>query len=597
MINANRNHDPAFALFHEVCKGVGSQYAMMLSSVLASDGMEAAFALPFHPSAYSNPSTFALDYLCHTYLKKYEGGPSGVSAKKLRVEAVASFKETEARMALVNRKLRYRSANHGVDGIISIARRKILDILTCGNSLESNAGFSTSEFLGNCDWGNGATASLKASSATIDKKILEPKLGVTHRALKYAKAYLENEPGWLSARIKMQVGDPSDVSFLPGFWESQFDLTHDGRFETVPKSWKSLRGIDIQPTLNLFLQKGIGKMLRKRLRRDGINLDDQSRNQELARIAHSSSLATIDLKAASDSVSTELVMLLLPEEWYEVLWDLRTHRIKLDNESHYVHKFSAMGNGYTFELESLIFYALSWAVVRVEGNDQKSQIAVYGDDIVVHQNHAERLIQVLAECGFETNVDKTFVSGRFFESCGKHFFDGVDVTPIYQKEAVNSLPSAISAANRLFRWALRSGDYLLVDGTVRVAHDLAVQLVMGFNKTFSRRKASARSLPLPIIPYTDPSDTGLIVLDFFERKFERGVFEYDQHGIYWVPAVRFDPNRVRGDDYALFSNSLRKGVVTETPSCGLVMPRGEGIYIRWTRRMYLVNVWAPVWSN
>ena len=66
----------------------------------------------------------------------------------------------------------------------------------------------------------------------------------------------------------------------------------------------------------MFVQLGIGALLRKRLKRFGIDLNyQQAVNSDLARRAWSEELATIDLSAASDSVSSELILQHFPERW------------------------------------------------------------------------------------------------------------------------------------------------------------------------------------------------------------------------------------------------------------------------------------------
>jgi hypothetical protein len=342
------------------------------------------------------------------------------------------------------------------------------------------------------------------------------------------------------------------------------------------------RSIDIQPTANLFLQKGIGKMLRRRLKRCGIDLDDQSRNQLLAQQAYSAGLATIDLESASDTVSSELVRLLLPAEWYKWLDRFRTHSISLDGQSHKLAKFSAMGNGFTFELESLIFYSLCWAVVRAEANDYESPISVYGDDIIVSSVHFERVSVVLTECGFILNGDKSFSDGPFYESCGKHYFKGFDVTPPIQKEVIDSGPSSIRAANRLWRWAFRMGSGLCLDSVASQAFEVASDLVVQHHQFKHLRKAIA----VPVQPWYLEGDGGLITNNDFGS---------DRNRIVRIPLYRAVSKRKRGIESALLHETLHVGRMSELPSYGYVTPRGD---VKWTiglRRVALVPIGSPLW--
>jgi hypothetical protein len=227
-----------------------------------------------------------------------------------------------------------------------------------------------------------------------------------------------------------------------------FSYVDGGRYETVPKSAKTDRSIIVEPRGNMFLQKGVGNFIRKRLGRSGCDLNDQSTNQKLAAFAYDFKLATIDLEAASDSISYELVHLLLPVDWANYLSDLRSGSVLIDGKYRRLEKFSSMGNGFTFELESLIFFALSESVVESVSPGLFS--SVYGDDIIVPQECVPLLSIVFETLGFRVNTDKTFVEGNFFESCGRHYFQGRDVTPVYQKESLDEI-EAIRCGNRLTR--------------------------------------------------------------------------------------------------------------------------------------------------
>jgi len=226
---------------------------------------------------------------------------------------------------------------------------------------------------------------------------------------------------------------------------------------TVPKNYKTDRTIAIEPDLNIFVQKGIGAMIRKRLRRAGIDLNSQKENQDMALLGSIfDNLATVDMSMASDTVSFELVADLLPEPWFSALEQCRSPQGVLPSGVWITYqKFSSMGNGYTFELESLIFYALAYAVVEVlELKDRR--IAVFGDDVIISNEAIPLFRQVLAYCGFKFNEKKSFVEGPFRESCGKHYFSGFDVTPFYVRRPVRKLTDLFLLHNNLYRWCARN---------------------------------------------------------------------------------------------------------------------------------------------
>jgi hypothetical protein len=220
------------------------------------------------------------------------------------------------------------------------------------------------------------------------------------------------------------------------------------RATQVPKNNTINRMIAIEPTASVYMQKAIGSLIRKRLKRVGVDLDDQTINQRSAQKAYAESLATLDLSSASDTMSLDLVRSVMPSDWLRELEKHRSPCMKYLGRILPLSKFSSMGNGYTFELESLIFWALCKSVCKFE------HINVYGDDLIIRQEDAPAVIAGLTIIGFQTNVDKSFIAGDFFESCGKHYFKGHDVTPCYQKEDALDLASAMRMHNRLVRWAL-----------------------------------------------------------------------------------------------------------------------------------------------
>lgn len=240
------------------------------------------------------------------------------------------------------------------------------------------------------------------------------------------------------------------------YWSEWADLVIEERpgnvFFTVPKKTDRDRVACKEPDLNMFMQKGLGNAIRKALLRTGINLNDQSINRSFAlRGSQDGSLATLDLSSASDSVTTELVRLLLPVSWFTLLDSVRSPVTVIDGEEHSNWMFSSMGNGYTFELESLIFLALARAVSYFRG--VRGIVSVYGDDIICPTETASYLTWVLGYFGFQVNTEKSFTEGPFRESCGGHYWNGVDITPFYIREPITDIEGLILLANNLRRWS------------------------------------------------------------------------------------------------------------------------------------------------
>lgn len=216
---------------------------------------------------------------------------------------------------------------------------------------------------------------------------------------------------------------------------SEPERVRGNRFTTVPKDGFKLRGICIEPSLNVFYQLGVGSHIRKRIKRKYF-LDlktDQFRHRKMARWGSSyGGLATIDLTSASDLVSRLLVKALLPPLWYELLSSLRSPFTLVNGKWHRLEKFSSMGNGFTFELETLVFHSICRVVCKYHGFNpdeltQSDLLGQYGDDCVIPIEIANEVLAVFKWCGFQPNLKKTFIDGPFRESCGGDYHTGVDV--------------------------------------------------------------------------------------------------------------------------------------------------------------------------
>ena len=252
-----------------------------------------------------------------------------------------------------------------------------------------------------------------------------------------------------SARYKLSA-DPSISNSLIAnkllFKELLAELPHiaaadttwrvqPGKLEFVPKNYKTLRSICLEPTYTSMIQRGVGTLMKQKLKRCGIDLYDQSINRDRARMGSTSEhdYCTIDLERASDSVASQLVAELVPFEWYDLLSSIRSDFIELpDGSITEIHKFSSMGNGYTFELESMIFYALSFGISR--HYNLSFDLTVYGDDIVTNKALADRILDLFPVFGFSVNVEKSFLDGPFRESCGFDALHGIDVRPFFWKD-------------------------------------------------------------------------------------------------------------------------------------------------------------------
>jgi hypothetical protein len=260
----------------------------------------------------------------------------------------------------------------------------------------------------------------------------------------------------------------------PSWWNHLQSIEDFPQFQvgnqvvTVPKDSKADRVIAIEPGINLWFQLGLGKMLRDRLARTGVNLRSQKRNQNLAKLAScTGKLVTVDFSSASDSISSSLVQALFSNEesltWFKVMDLIRSKYGTYDKSTFKWAKFSSMGNGFTFELESLIFYTAAFVTCKGYGADVRS-ISVYGDDVVIPIEAYEPFRQLCEFLGFTVNIQKSYSSGCFRESCGSHYYNGVDCKPIFLKEKIATPQHVFNVANIL---RIRSHSYYGCDSRFR----------------------------------------------------------------------------------------------------------------------------------
>lgn len=402
--------------------------------------------LSVDPSDYLDyePSKFFMDAQATAFLRKLEALPTSVDRK---AAAVKSFWNSERDCFRANERLspylfesQQSLSETGVGRVILLARKMIARALGRYSEVSAN---SLSRF------GPGATFGDRGGLTTPpDKMSSTPTL--TRNALPWT--FVWSTTLWARACEEKVEGPFTFRRRVP-------EYVAGNRFTTVPKDATKDRGIAVEPSLNVFYQLGLGSLIRSRLR-DRIGLDIQCAQDIHRRVAREASirghLATIDLSNASDTVCTALVKLLLPCEWYEALSSLRSPKTYVEGRWVYLEKFSSMGNGYTFELETLIFWALSYASISEQGAIPVTweNLFVYGDDIIVPTDCAGGVIAALRFFGFTPNERKTFSSGPFRESCGGDYFMGWDVRPYFQKELPNEPQQFIAMANGLRRVAL-----------------------------------------------------------------------------------------------------------------------------------------------
>jgi len=356
--------------------------------------------------------------------------------------------------------------------------------------------FRWSDLLSEYGFGPGASQQVSRRQATRSKKYSAEAVTSPPSTIELSHVVGLN-PHWFEALTGVS---PIGPCCLLGVAACDYDL---GTF--VDKDALKKRSIGIGPNGGVYLQKARGAIIRRRLKRWGIDLDDQTPNQDLAYLGSvSNSVATIDLASASDTVNIGVVRYLLPTDWFIALNSVRSRCVKFDAVGFEgpTAKFSAMGNGFTFELETLIFFSLAKAVDEAL-NSAQGPLRVYGDDIVCHTACSGVLVELLSYCGFVTNARKTYVTGPFRESCGMDVFLGLDVTPIRYKRGWDSkledyflLYNQVLRLHRSFGTTSKFGSLLVgLYRSVNYRYRFAVPPSFGDDTGFKTRR------PRPKLPH------------------------------------------------------------------------------------------------
>lgn len=331
--------------------------------------------------------------------------------------AWSEFKKTEALCFETNTLFRSYNQNGfffppDVEAVLFRAQRKICSILGDVPSLDSLR----------FHFGPGATTQVKKKDASARRK-LSQMFCCSEDSLRFLPEVLESVPVWSGVNP-----DPDIATIVPVAITS-------GKINFVLKNAKTKRTIGVEPMLNSFVQLGIGSYIAGRLRQVDVDISDQTRNQRMAREGSiTNALATLDLRSASGTIATGFVESLLPYEWWDFLRAFRTSEVSTPDGILRLSQFSSMGNGFTFPLQTLIFFALASSCCNPKDRDQ---ISVYGDDIIIPTYGVPLMKRVLTSCGFILNEEKSYWDGPFRESCGKDYVSGIDVRPCFIKDTLS----------------------------------------------------------------------------------------------------------------------------------------------------------------
>lgn len=354
--------------------------------------------------------------------------------------AYDKFIEAEEICKETNRRLRSTQLNGRLAVVEHYAKRKIASVLGDLPLLEDLK----------FQFGPGANTSVKA--ACVNPRIkLSSRLECNHKLIPFVGAYLSEMPhltalNAISTEWEKFPFNPGEIASIISNSRKNVLIASEligwnvnvtavpGELMFVNKTAIIYRSIIKEPGLSGMIQKAYGTYMKDRMRQHGLDLTDQEVNRRLAyKASIDNRNATVDKTMASDLNARETVYRLFPLDWASRLDQLCTSVVSYKGELIELEKFSSMGNAFTFELESLIFWAIAnGCCLALELQD--FEIGCFGDDVILPKEAFSLYEEALSYYGFKVNTKKSFVDGPFRESCGADYFLGIDIRPYYVRE-------------------------------------------------------------------------------------------------------------------------------------------------------------------
>jgi len=301
--------------------------------------------------------------------------------------------------------------------------------------------------------------------------------------------YSEKVDSSILAAARSETSYPRISVLLPDedLWEkgrlSEADRSIEhSRLSFVPKDYKTVRSICMEPTTYMWAQQGLANAFVRGINRSVfskvIHIRDQSYNRIAARKAsRDGDFATLDLSSASDRLHNDIVKSVFDPELVSFLQGTRTSVVLTPlGKMVDVNKFAPMGSALCFPVQSVVFTAVLMLCDYLKRNQipvsnyLEREVAVFsgvpscedgccvfGDDIVCPNCQADDMISLLTAMGFSVNSKKSFYGTRLFrESCGGYFLGGAEIVILLLKVKgmINADPcmyqGLIDLINRLY---------------------------------------------------------------------------------------------------------------------------------------------------
>lgn len=227
--------------------------------------------------------------------------------------------------------------------------------------------------------------------------------------------------------------------------------------DSVPKNRTTRRFINKEPMGNMLLQRLPARVIRRafsdkfvyRKNRRIINplynpLDDgQMRHKQMISF---SGVSTVDWSNASDSIHRDGTKFLFPGKLNRLLEKWRSPMVLIsytDNHSewHIPEKLCSMGNGFCFEVLTLVLLSLARVL--------DPHASVYGDDVIINDDAVDAFVLAAQSLGFSLNSTKSFIKSPFRESCGGFYYEPIGYITSFDFLRCETETDIITSANKI----------------------------------------------------------------------------------------------------------------------------------------------------
>jgi hypothetical protein len=379
---------------------------------------EAAFINPVHESVNLDPErNFKRDALATALqLLRYPKRFSPRCNDVIQTESLKEFVDVENRNKLLQRRERPRF-------LVESCKEIIADLLPWDEICDEIESLPREDFK----FSSGTTAE---GLRTLGEKVTfmaanYPECFVAPMGIPYIFPYLNNDDRW---DVKQNL--PHNVSVV----------------QAVPKSYKAARIIAMEGVYRQSKSARVLDIILDHLKCPWIDIRHQDRNQELAwEGSVGMSIATLDATHASDFITKSMWRELFPSRFVALVDPLLGNYTKVGDRIAPMQMASTSGHELTFIIETIVYFAIGKSaciyadifdadVSRFtnHGLDGLEPIcSVYGDDTALWTGAAQTAIEFFEMMGLKINVSKSFIDGRYRESCGEEYLDGCNLTTVY----------------------------------------------------------------------------------------------------------------------------------------------------------------------